>query len=153
MPTLEDYSFGVSPAVQAVSEYFFEKGMGVGRAAPAAAAPAALGNGEGGGALAELSHRWASACAARCSSSARIIDLQKRSSSDVTVRLEVRLEGWAAQAEGERIAALALFDLDFGRAESTAEVNGADRPASPHSAVTSRNFPCPRFSSSRQGEK
>lgn len=111
MPTLEDYSRGVSPSVQAVAEYFFEGGMSGG-----APAPAALGNGEGAGPLADLSRRWRSACAIRCAAGFRIVDLRKKSSSNLSLRLEIRLEGLAAPGQGERVAALAFFDLDFGRA-------------------------------------
>src|SRR5512140_2878544 len=80
MPTLEDYSLGLSTPVQAGSEYFFEDGKGGG-----AAVPAALGNGEGAGSLADLSRRWRSACLTRCASGYRIIDLRKKSSSKVTL--------------------------------------------------------------------
>ena len=106
MPTLEDYSHGVSEATRGIREYFFE---GEERSSPA---PECLGNGEGAGPLADLSRRWRRACTSRCTSEFRIIDLQKKSSSALTVRLEVRLEGWR---DPERVAALALFDLDFER--------------------------------------
>ena len=106
MPTLEDYSHGVSEATRGIGEYFFE---GEERFSPA---PESLGNGEGAGPLADLSRRWRRACTSRCASALRIIDLQKKSSSALTLRLEVRLEGWN---EPERVAALALFDLDFER--------------------------------------
>ena len=111
LPTLEDYSRGLSASVQAVATYFFEGGLNGG-----AAAPAALGNGEGAGPLAELSRRWTGACATSCASAFRMIDLQKKSSSSLTVRLEVRLEGVTGGSDAERAAALALFDLDFERA-------------------------------------
>ncbi len=110
MPTLEDYSLGVSQAVRGIEEYFFERGMREG-----AAAPASLGDGEGAGALAELSRRWRTSCAAGCASAGRIVDLQKRSSSFLSLRLEVRLEGLASPEGTERVASLAFFDLDFER--------------------------------------
>ncbi len=106
MPTLEDYSHGVSEATQGIRDYFFEGDEG------SSAAPDSLGNREGAGPLSELSRRWRRACTSRCASALRILDLQKKSSSALTVRLEVRLEGWR---EPERVAALALFDLDFER--------------------------------------
>jgi hypothetical protein len=109
MPTLEDYSRGVSTGVGEIERYFFERGMGD---SGVVAAPAALGNGEGAGPLADLSRRWRQACAAECTSAARIADLQKKSSSEIALRLEVRLEG---RRDPERVAALALFDLEFGR--------------------------------------
>ena len=112
MPTLEDYSLGLSTPVQAVTAYFFERREREGAVVPA---PAALGNGEGAGPLAELSRRWSSACLAGCTVASRIVDLQKKSSLEATLRLEVRLEGLAAPAGPERVAALALFDLDFER--------------------------------------
>ena len=87
--------------------------------------------GRGKAALPSRRQRWATArerprwpisraggesrCAAGCASAFRIIDLQKKSSSALSVRLEVRLEGLAAPAGPERVAALALFDLDFER--------------------------------------
>lgn len=114
-PTLDDYSHGVSAPLKEIGEYFFEGG---GRNAPA---PVVLGNGEGAGPLSELSRRWRSACADRCAAGFRIVDLQKKSSSDVTLRLEVRLEGLAAHGDSERVAALALFDLDFARASDAAD--------------------------------
>ena len=110
MPTLEDYSRGVSSGVGEIERYFFERGMGE---SGLLAAPAALGNGEGAGPLADLSRRWGHACATDCTSAARIVDLQKKSSSALTVRLEVRLEG---QQAPRRVAALAVFDLDFEKA-------------------------------------
>ncbi|HVO51544.1 MAG TPA: CRTAC1 family protein [Thermoanaerobaculia bacterium] len=116
-PTLDDYAHGVSTPVGEIAEYFFEKEMG--RGGPAVA-PAALGNGEGAGSLAELSRRWRGSCAARCTSAFRIIDLQKKSSSDLAVRLEVRLEGLSAPGNPERVAVLAAFDLDFRRPSDAA---------------------------------
>lgn len=106
MPTLEDYSQGVSGTVRGIGEYFF---AGEGSSRPA---PAGLGNGEGAGALVDLSRQWRRSCANRCASGLRIVDLQKKSSSALTVRLEVRLEGWR---DPERVSALAFFELDFGR--------------------------------------
>lgn len=106
MPTLEDYSQGVSGTVRGIGEYFFE-GEESSRLAPAG-----LGNGEGAGALVDLSRQWRRTCASRCASGLRIVDLQKKSSSALTVRLEVRLEGWR---DPERVYALAFFELDFGR--------------------------------------
>jgi hypothetical protein len=115
-PTLDDYSHGVSPSVQAVTEYFFEGGMSGG-----APAPATLGSGERAGPLADLSRRWKGACSADCTAAARIVDLQKKSSSSLTLRLEIRLEGLAAPGNLERVAAFALFDLDFGRSSGAAD--------------------------------
>ncbi len=115
VPTLDDYSHGVSAPLREIGRYFFEGG---GRNGPA---PVVLGNGEGAGALADLSRRWRGACTADCTSEARIIDLQKKSSSDVTLRLEIRLEGLAARGDSERVAALAFFDLDFARASDAAD--------------------------------
>ncbi len=108
MPTLEDYSHGVSSSVQRVVEYFFE---GERTGVPA---PEALGNGEGAGPLADLSRRWRAACAAGCASALRIVDLQKKSSAEVTVRIEVRLEG-RGPGDRDRVFSLALFDLDVAR--------------------------------------
>jgi hypothetical protein len=110
MPTLDDYSLGVSAPVGAIEEFFFEKGMGRGGSA---VTPAALGNGEGAGPLADLSRRWRDSCAAGCASAFRIIDLQRKSSSALSVRVEVRLEG---RRDEERVAALAVFELEFDRA-------------------------------------
>lgn len=104
MPTLEDYSRGVSRPVREIGEYFFESEEG------SSAAPESLGNGEGAGPLVELSRRWRRACASQCTSAIRIIDLQKKSSSALSLRLEVRLEG---KREPLRVGSLALFDLDF----------------------------------------
>ena len=112
MPTLEDYSLGLSASVQALGQHFFED---EGRTGPA---PAVLGSGEGAGPLADLSRRWRGACAAACTSAARIIDLQKKSSSDVTLRIEVRLEGLAEAAGPSRVFARGVFDLDFARSDA-----------------------------------
>jgi hypothetical protein len=68
--------------------------------------------------LRELQSRWRSACHLRCASAVRIIDLQKRSSSDVALRVEVRLQGFARADGPERVAALALFDLSLFRSKS-----------------------------------
>ncbi len=114
VPTLEDYSLGASAVVREIGEYFFERGMGEARPA---IAPPTLGNGEGAGPLADLSRRWRSSCAAGCASAIRIVDLQKKSSSALSVRLEVRLEG---RRDPERVGALAFFDLDFSRSSDTA---------------------------------
>jgi hypothetical protein len=107
MPTLEDYSRGASRTVRGIGEYFFERKEG------SRPAPEGLGNGEGAAPLAELSRRWRNACAADCASATRIVDLRRRSSSNVAVRLEVRLEG---RRSDERVAALAFFSLEFARA-------------------------------------
>ncbi len=115
LPTLEDYSLGVSAAARGIEEYFFERGMREG-----GAAPASLGDGEGTAALAELSRRWGRSCAAGCASAGRIIDLQKKSSSFVSLRLEVRLEGLGSTGGADRVASLAFFDLDFERAADAA---------------------------------
>ena len=113
MPTLEDYSHGVSTGVREIGEYFFEGEEG-GRPAPVC-----LGNGEGGAPLAELSRRWRRSCASRCAAGLRIIDLQKKSSSEITVRIDVRLEGLASAEGPERVAAVALFSLEFVRGSAS----------------------------------
>ena len=104
MPTLEDYSFGASVAVEEVREDFFEgkRGESLGPSDSAAARP-----------LRELSDAWRSACSSRCSSEVRIVDLQKKSSSDLSVRVEFRLQGWARESSPERVAANASFDLSL----------------------------------------
>ena len=111
MPTLEDYSLGAAGTVQGIGEYFFEGEEGL------RPAPESLGNGEGAGPLAELSRRWRRACQSRCAAGFRIVDLQKKSSSKITLRLEVRLEG---RRDPERVASLAFFDLDFERPADSA---------------------------------
>lgn len=139
MPTLEDYSHGLSPVAREIEEFFFESGMGEG--GPAREAPQALGSGEGTGPLAELSKRWRSACASGCASALRIIDLQKESSSDVSVRLEVRLEGRAARDGPERVFALAVFDLDFRRGTGAGSWRLAASRAVPGPAAIRRGRP------------
>ncbi|HMA29441.1 MAG TPA: VCBS repeat-containing protein, partial [Thermoanaerobaculia bacterium] len=127
MPTLEDYSFGTSDFVGELrkefqageprsredlregkkpEEDFLEgnKKIGGGLTASAAASP-----------LRELQQRWRSACHFRCASVIRIVDLQKKSSSDVALRVEVRLQGFAEKGGAERVAALAFFDLSLSR--------------------------------------
>ncbi len=125
MPTLEDYSHGVSPVVRGIEEYFFEGGMREG-----AAAPASLGDGEGAGALAELSRRWRSSCATGCASAGRIVDLQKKSSSFLSLRLEVRLEGLGSTEGPERVASLGALRPRFRAADRCGPVDA--------SGVTSR---------------
>ncbi|HEX7529429.1 MAG TPA: VCBS repeat-containing protein, partial [Thermoanaerobaculia bacterium] len=109
MPTLEDYSFGTAEFVEELRQDFFEgkRGGGAGATESAAALP-----------LQELEARWRSACRARCISAIRIIDLQKKSSSDVTLRVEVRLQGFAGDGDAERVAVLAVFDLSLFRGET-----------------------------------
>ena len=130
MPTLEDYSFGTSAFVEELrkdfergesggredflegkkeKEGFAEGNRGEGVMESAAAFP-----------LRELQEGWRSACHSRCSAAIRIIDLQKKSSSDVTLRIEVRLQGWARAGDPERVAALAIFDLSLFRGQSAA---------------------------------
>ena len=106
MPTLEEYSFGTAEFVEELRENFFEgkKEEGVGAMESATAAP-----------LRELGERWRGACGNRCSSAVRIIDLQKKSSSDLTVRVEFRLQGWAREDSPERVAANVFFDLSLFR--------------------------------------
>ncbi|MGZ6970566.1 MAG: FG-GAP repeat domain-containing protein, partial [Thermoanaerobaculia bacterium] len=111
MPTLEDYSLGTSEVVEELRRDFLESKRGGGSTAatePAAALP-----------LRELGEQWRSACRARCTSAVRIIDLQKKSSSDLTLRVEFRLQGWAREDSPERVAALAVFDLSLFRRETS----------------------------------
>ncbi len=113
MPTLEEYSFGTAEFVEELRKDFLERkrgegvgAMGGGTMEPATTAP-----------LRELEERWRSACRARCTSAIRIIDLQKKSSSDVALRVEVRLQGFAGDGDAERVAVLAVFDLSLFRGE------------------------------------
>src|ERR1039458_1958967 len=115
MPTLDEYSFGTAEFVEELREDFLEgkRGEGVGAMESATAAP-----------LRELGERWRSACGKRCSSAVRIVDLQKKSSSDLTLRVEVRLQGWARAGDAERVAAVALFDLSLFRGKAPDSLPG-----------------------------
>jgi hypothetical protein len=110
MPTLEDYSFGAAGFVEELREDFLERKRGGGAAATESALALPLQ---------ELATRWRSACRARCTSAVRIIDLQKKSSSDLTLRVEVRLQGFAGDGDAERVAVLAAFDLSLFRKETS----------------------------------
>src|SRR5664279_2723332 len=103
MPSLEDYSLGVSAAVEELREEFFERNRG--RVDPVETATAAP--------LGEVGERWRRACSSRCGSAVRIIDLQKKSSSEVTVRVEFRLQCWAREDSAERVGTVAIFDLSL----------------------------------------
>ncbi|MDL2718845.1 MAG: CRTAC1 family protein [Acidobacteriota bacterium] len=121
MPTLEDYSLRVSAAVEEIREDFFEGKRGrEGSGSATTAASAATER------LRELSDAWRSACTLRCTSTARIVDLQRKSSSDVTVRVEFRLQGFARTGSMERVAGEAFFDLSFFLRNSSESSSNGD---------------------------
>ncbi len=124
MPTLEDYSLGTSELVEEIRKDFLEskrgEGGGAGGADDTGSASASP--------LQELAARWRSACRARCAAAVRIIDLQKKSSSDLTLRVEVRLQGWARDDSPERVAAIAFFDLSLFLKESSGSSDPSAKP-------------------------
>jgi ASPIC and UnbV/FG-GAP-like repeat len=123
MPVLEDYSFGTSAFVEELRRDFLAGSREELRGKETTGDFLEGKRGEGAGAmqsagasaLRELEERWRSACHFRCTSVLRIVELQKTSSSEVTLRVEVRLQGWARADDAERVAALALFDLSLFR--------------------------------------
>ncbi len=110
MPSLEDYSHGVSARVEELREEVFEGK----RERNAGTSDSAEGQ-----SLRQLSEAWRGACSFRCNSAVRIIDLQQKSSSSLLIRVEFRLEGWARADGPERVAAKALFDLVFSSRNSS----------------------------------
>jgi enediyne biosynthesis protein E4 len=107
MPTLDDYSLGTARRVEELRAIFLEGKREEGGAGGARA--------EAASALRDLAARWHASCHRQCDAAVRIIDLQKKSVTRVTLRVEVRLKGWARSGDAERVAALAFFDLVLAR--------------------------------------
>ena len=114
MPSLEDYSFGTEGVVEGARKIFLEGEEGTSAARGEAALP-----------LGELAARWRAICHFKCDATARIVDLQKKSSSDLTIRAEFRLQGWAREGSPERVATDAFFDLSLFRQEGSWRLRSA----------------------------